>query len=335
MKIALIIKNLRGKFAFTMAEILLSLTIIGVVAAITLPSLIGNINERTWNTQRKALHARMAQAIAMMPQLNGYGTFVASAENAPKTDNTAMTFVTDGLSKVLKINNVCDNEHWGDCGVASIYTKLSGDTLTMASAKTLAGFNPLINDTFTNQAEVNKAIFNYDTNAVAFETQNGETVILYYNPYCNDNKVIEQPAVGEVKWDHAQQYMCANFVYDLNGVKGPNQVGKDVGFITAVYANNSDVVAPNLMPAHGTDSHSYTFEQAQEVCRNRGVEARLPNISEAMAMSYNVNLLGLPDLAFWTSSFVGISHAWFVAMRYGARDVRPNNDTNAVRCVKR
>ena len=35
--------------AFTMAEILLSLTIIGVVAAITLPSLTGNINERTWN----------------------------------------------------------------------------------------------------------------------------------------------------------------------------------------------------------------------------------------------------------------------------------------------
>ena len=49
--------------AFTMAEILLSLTIIGVVAAITLPSLTGNINERMWNTQRKALYARMPQAM--------------------------------------------------------------------------------------------------------------------------------------------------------------------------------------------------------------------------------------------------------------------------------
>lgn len=55
------------KKAFTMAEILLSLTIIGVVAAITLPSLTGNINERTWNTQRKALYARMSQAISLMP----------------------------------------------------------------------------------------------------------------------------------------------------------------------------------------------------------------------------------------------------------------------------
>ena len=37
----------RRAVAFTMAEILLSLTIIGVVAAITLPSLTGNINEKT------------------------------------------------------------------------------------------------------------------------------------------------------------------------------------------------------------------------------------------------------------------------------------------------
>ena len=69
--------NDMGRFmqsAFTMAEILLSLTIIGVVAAITLPSLTGNINERTWNTQRKALYARFSQAMALMPSLNGYGT---------------------------------------------------------------------------------------------------------------------------------------------------------------------------------------------------------------------------------------------------------------------
>ena len=67
--------------AFTMAEILLSLTIIGVVAAITLPSLTGNINERTWNTQRKALYARFSQAIALMPSLNGYGTLTEESSS--------------------------------------------------------------------------------------------------------------------------------------------------------------------------------------------------------------------------------------------------------------
>ena len=59
------------KCAFTMAEILLSLTIIGVVAAITLPSLTGNINERTWKQARKALYARFRRAIARVPGVNG------------------------------------------------------------------------------------------------------------------------------------------------------------------------------------------------------------------------------------------------------------------------
>ena len=86
--------------AFTMAEILLSLTIIGVVAAITLPSLTGNINERTWNTQRKALYARMSQAIALMPALNGYGTLTEETDSAGSTsieDTAAETFVTGGV----------------------------------------------------------------------------------------------------------------------------------------------------------------------------------------------------------------------------------------------
>ena len=73
------IKTLR-KAAFTMAEILLSLTIIGVVAAITLPSLTGNINERTWNTQRKALYSRLSQAVALMPSVRGYGNFTKTKE---------------------------------------------------------------------------------------------------------------------------------------------------------------------------------------------------------------------------------------------------------------
>ena len=89
-------KNCACGYGFTMAEILLSLTIIGVVAAITLPSLTGNINERTWNTQRKALYARFSQAMALMPSLNGYGTLRESTDSAGSTsieDTAAETFI--------------------------------------------------------------------------------------------------------------------------------------------------------------------------------------------------------------------------------------------------
>ena len=66
-------KTLSSRLAFTMAEILISLTIIGVIAAITLPALRANINENTLNTKRKALYTRMSQAIGMMGTVGGYG----------------------------------------------------------------------------------------------------------------------------------------------------------------------------------------------------------------------------------------------------------------------
>ena len=127
--------------AFTMAEILLSLTIIGVVAAITLPSLTGNINERTWNTQRKALYARMSQAIALMPSLNGYGTVTEGDSSTSAVDTAAETFVTNGLAKVLKINNICDSDHLEDCGIPSKFTTFAGSTIS-SFPKTIREFNP-------------------------------------------------------------------------------------------------------------------------------------------------------------------------------------------------
>ena len=333
--------GLTRKSAFTMAEILLSLTIIGVVAAITLPSLIGNINERTWNTQKKALHARMAQALALMPQLNGYGTFVASTTSNAGSDNTAQTFITEGLSKVLKITNVCTYDKLTDCGVVPSYTTLAGDTKSVA--QDLLTFDPLFSDSLSTTSRVNEVSFNYNTKAVAFETQNGESIVLYYNPYCQDNKDIPTPVAGYNKWDHAQQYMCANFVVDLNGAKGPNKVGQDISFITAIYPNNPDVVAPDILPAHGNDAHNYKYEDASPntitattICKRMGNEYRLPTLSEAMAMTYNRDLLGLnPYLTFWSGSAVGTSHAWCVDMNYGDRSIHPRPGTLAVRCVKR
>ena len=131
-KFGMTLKEMTLVCAFTMAEILLSLTIIGVVAAITLPSLTGNINERTWNTQRKALYARMSQAIALMPALNGYGTLTEETSSGANdgVDTAAETFVTEGLSKVLKINNICDSENLEDCGIPVKLTPMIGSIIS-------------------------------------------------------------------------------------------------------------------------------------------------------------------------------------------------------------
>ena len=285
--------------AFTMAEILLSLTIIGVVAAITLPSLTGNINERTWNTQRKALYARMSQAVSLMPALNGYGTLTEETDSAGSTsivDTAAETFVTAGLSKVLKINNICDNEHLADCGIPKTFINLKGSKVDVPEDLVA------LNSFFTSGSMINGDFFisysQQNTKAVAFETVNGESLITYYNPKCRYR--VDRSSAG-----FSQPDMCANFIYDLNGTKGPNTVGKDVGFITVMYPADSSVFMP--MPYTKTAGYA-TSKNANKLCQTIfGDDARLPNRNELAAVAFNSLLTGeySANDSYWTSTPTG------------------------------
>ena len=316
--------------AFTMAEILLSLTIIGVVAAITLPSLTGNINERTWNTQRKALYARMSQAIALMPSLNGYGTVTEGDSSTSAVDTAAETFVTAGLSKVLKINNICDSDHLEDCGIPTKFTTFAGSTVE-SFPKTIREFNPAFyaSDIVDSEGNSYSYLSQLDTVAAAFETANGESIVAYYNPYCSA-KMDEQSSY------YTQPKMCANLVYDLNGTKGPNTVGKDMGFMTILYPSDSVVVAPVLVY---NSPDEVTYNEASKICRERDSESRLSNLEEAISLSYNRALLGESlSGAYWTSAMTewnGEIRVW--RMYFAAAQVHPDprHYVHQVMCVKR
>ncbi len=323
--------------AFTMAEILLSLTIIGVVAAITLPSLMANINERTWNTQRKALYARLSQAIAMMPQLNGYGEYEGTNTDGVVTatkDTAAEAFLTEGLSKVFKINNICDATHLADCGIATSFTNLAGSTKTWPTK--LSELNPMFTGVFVgpygsdSSYQFQNPQKDIDTKAAAFETQNGETVALYYNPSC-------QADLGEVKGHFTQPKMCANFIYDLNGTKGPNTVGKDIGFITALYPTDTNVVAP--MPLSSNISGLVAQNNASAACTAMDSESRLPTKDELTAMLYNQHLLGITTDGYWASSTGvrnGVVLHWAVNFHRHDRHLADAlTDGRTARCVKR
>ena len=327
-------KGLVGlRSAFTMAEILLSLTIIGVVAAITLPSLTGNINERTWNTQRKALFARFSQAIALMPALNGYGTLTeeSSSGAGDAVDTAAETFVTNGLAKVMKINNICDSEHLEDCGITSSITPLSGGSAIDVPTK-ISELNSLMTSvaTWTDiLGGVHPAESMIDTNAAAFETQNGESIVVYYKPDCTGS-------LGETGYHYTQNKVCANFIYDLNGSKGPNTVGKDIGVITALYPSDSIVVAP--FPLTRATSTSISYTASSKECTKIDNESRLPNLEELISMFVNAKLFAMPTGIYWSSSLTtssGATQAWALDFIYG----RPGkyNKTSSWRlwCVKR
>ncbi len=319
-----------------MAEILLSLTIIGVVAAITLPSLTGNINERTWNTQRKALYARFSQGLALMPALNGYGTLTEGNESKSAVDTAAESFVTEGLSKVLKINNICDSDHLQDCGISSKITTMNGSLITFPNK--MSELNPLLTSVSASYGYTSFSTL--DTKAAAFETINGESIAVFYNPNCQ-MYMNERSTAYYGYYYFVYPKICANFVFDLNGNKGPNTVGKDIGFMTTLYSSDSIVVAPQLpnKMAAGT-SAKVTQQGAVSICKNQAEELRLPNIDELVAVFVNQNLIYgtsyKTSTAYWSSNHAPNNYAWGMGMESAA--VWSYDTSNAkwsVHCVKR
>ncbi len=327
--------------AFTMAEILLSLTIIGVVAAITLPSLTGNINERTWNTQRKALYARMSQALPLMDALNGYGTFKAASGTEGTDsydagmDNCAETFVTAGLAKVMKINNICDSEHLADCGIPTEINTLKGNKLTTPTT-----FEALNAHMVVSNGAGNNSFSMYKTKAAAFETQNGESIIVYYNPTCLGS-LDELPFTADSSGGgyYIQQRVCANFIYDLNGTKGPNTVNKDIGFMTVMYPFDAMLYAP--IPATKPLDGTFVLNKgASKHCTDMDSEYRAPQADELASMFVNKNLI---EASSYTNS-IYLSSQIITTPFYGGfnnlsqniiNGIRDDNGRGGIWCIKR
>ena len=326
-------ENMKKFRGFTLAEVLITLAIIGIVAAITLPSLLVNVNEKAWEAQRKALHARMAQAIGQMNTLGGYGQFETDDDGVVTEDTAAESFILDALSKVYKINNVCGPDKLSSCGMPSKITTLGAKSEINFPTKMSELNEKLLQN--VGQIGSNEGS-NVDTKAAAFEAVNGESVAVFYNPYCGSDSMSNKQFITNK--------MCVNFIYDLNGSEGPNQVGKDVGFITALYKKNSSVVAPLPYKENSLDAQSYNEDKealdASSSCKLQGENLRLPNRDEIVALFVNNNLLNIPEGYYWTGSVMTIEtggHRWAWTQDFydGSRNHSWRSDLDHVRCIYR
>ena len=101
-----------GKVAFTLAEVLITLGIIGVVAAMTLPSLIQNYQKKALATQTQKFYSMMSQAVKQY--IADYG--VDDLRNTPlASDNyersyspEAIASLRDFVTKYLKVVKECN-----------------------------------------------------------------------------------------------------------------------------------------------------------------------------------------------------------------------------------
>lgn len=101
------------KNAFTLSEVLVTLAIIGVVAAMTVPNLMENYQRQSFVTQLRKIHSELSQA----------------AETAMSEGNTQRLFETPAmrsgtfLTNYFKTTKVCDD--YADC-FGDGYTTLNG-----------------------------------------------------------------------------------------------------------------------------------------------------------------------------------------------------------------
>ena len=83
-----------NRIAFTLAEVLITLGIIGVVAALTIPTLIANYKEKQFVTAWKKVYSDVSNAALLMSQ--------------NEEDLSTEQLVGEAFAKYLKVDKVCE-----------------------------------------------------------------------------------------------------------------------------------------------------------------------------------------------------------------------------------
>ena len=189
------------KAAFTLAEVLITLGIIGIVAALTLPAFISNVQGRIQTKRVENINQKLSKVtdkMAVQSGLIGY----------PDT----MAFVQE-MKKHMSIAKVCDNSHLAECwGTTEVDVGKDKpwEISKTKTAKTLKIGEP------DNWADT-----------VGIVTADGTPMILSYDKNCNfdPNNTGLQYNQSSGK---SNSLVCLSGVFDWNGGARPNKLGDDV-----------------------------------------------------------------------------------------------------------
>ena len=178
------------KAAFTLAEVLITLAIIGIVAALTIPTLIQNFQQDAWDTASEVFQRKLEESLKVM---NVQGTLAGYT--------TTEAFV-DELSKHIKITRICDNDDITTCFTDKVTWGTENEEVEMADVKRASHFGQ----------------DNWGTNTVGVQFANGVNAVLAYNPECVQNQFSNQITGTS----------CLAILYDVDGFKNPNTQNKDL-----------------------------------------------------------------------------------------------------------
>ena len=185
------------KTGFTLAEVLITLAIIGVVAALTIPTLITKMSERAANARKETIEARL---------LDGINRYSAMDDGLSQKYDTTYDFLV-GLSKYYKMSQICRANEITNCvPYDKIYSSVNEDSVDVSTLTSV--------DKFLSGNAINDYL-----PPASFITAQGTPVIMAFKKDC--------------AWDMGKAMRsiedsgCIAYMYDESGTKLPNKLGKD------------------------------------------------------------------------------------------------------------
>lgn len=178
------LKNCRGrKKAFTLAEVLVTLAIIGVVAALTIPSLVQNTQKQQYVTGLKKAYSDLSQATLQLMNDNG-GTM----RNLISFDNS-YEFVQKYCTK-LNCIKICNGNAIND-GCWADTNGLSGTDSTFGET-----FNNFSGAVLSNGTTIASGWYNHNCTAGTYNISGTNTGCFMGSMYVDTNGLKEPNILG-------------------------------------------------------------------------------------------------------------------------------------------
>lgn len=207
--------HLSPRLAFTLAEVLITLGIIGVVAAMTIPTLMNNTGNSQYVTGLQKFYSEMGQAVIQLETDSGaVGDLSSTGLFAAGTTHDSLA---NALIPYFKVIKTCPA---GTTGCWASSTAGSYDGVATAY------------------------VFDGSTSYSNFVTADGMSVGVYN--YAVDGGVNVNCGFSYGSGDY--NTTCATVYFDVNGPKPPNRKGRDV-FAFFLTKNGVDLYGGSLSSA--------------------------------------------------------------------------------------
>ena len=201
----------RKSFAFTLAEVLITLGIIGVVAAMTLPALVGKYKEKEYITRAKKSASTITNALKMMQADYGETNFEYITSGMADSDELAYA-----LAKYFKVIKRCNSSQKG------------------CHDKPIKNSSPIDNDGSGTAGYFRKSGL-YGLPQLVLSDGSILQIIKYSTckrtymaNVTDENGNVILDGDGNIQKEERPASSCFDITVDTNGIKPPNQIGRDV-----------------------------------------------------------------------------------------------------------